>query len=272
LRKYVPELRSNRLYFHGNPLLSGEAVGSQKLFGELAEVVFGIVRRVLEEEAQNLERASELVAESIASGGFEYVFGTGHSMLVVLEVFHRAGELVRVYPILDLALLGLPSATRASSLERLPGYARAIVDSLRIVPNSVLVVVSNSGKNAVPVELAYEMRSRGVRVVAVTSVEYSRRLKPENPLGLRLYEVADVVVDNKVPEGDAAYELGDGTRVFPVSTIVNSFIVHSINARAAEILLSRGVEVEVWTSVNIPGGRERNQRYLSKYYDVLKYL
>lgn len=245
---------------------------SQKLFGELAETVFGIIRRVLDEEARNLEMASELVAESIASGGLEYVFGTGHSMLVALEVFHRAGELVRVYPMLDLSLLGFPSATRASLLERLPGYAKALADSVRVVPNSVLIVVSNSGKNAVPVELAHEMRSRGVKVVAVTSVEYSRRLKPENPLGKRLYEVADVVVDNKVPEGDAAYELGDGTRVFPVSTIVNSFIVHAVNARAVEILLSRGLEVEVWASVNIPGGRERNLRYLSKYYEVLRYL
>jgi len=247
-------------------------VRSQKLFGELAETVFGIIRRVLDEEARNLEMASELVAESIASGGLEYVFGTGHSMLVALEVFHRAGELVRVYPMLDLSLLGFPSATRASLLERLPGYAKALADSVRVVPNSVLIVVSNSGKNAVPVELAHEMRSRGVKVVAVTSVEYSRRLKPENPLGKRLYEVADVVVDNKVPEGDAAYELGDGTRVFPVSTIVNSFIVHAVNARAVEILLSRGLEVEVWASVNIPGGRERNLRYLSKYYEVLRYL
>ena len=245
---------------------------SQNLFGELAEVVFRVIRRVLAEEGSNLERASELVAESIALGGLEYVFGTGHSMLVALEVFHRAGELVRVYPVVDLSLLGFPSATRASSLERLLGYAKAIADSIKVAPNSVLVVVSNSGKNAVPVELAYEMRSRGVRVVAVTSVEYSRRLKPENPLGKKLYEVADVVVDNKVPEGDAAYELGGGTRVFPVSTIVNSFIVHAINARAAEILLSRGVEVEVWTSVNVPGGRERNLRYLSKYYEVLRYL
>jgi len=247
-------------------------MGSQNLFGELAEVVFRVIHRVLAEEGPNLERASELVAESIASGGLEYVFGTGHSMLVALEVFHRAGELVRVYPVVDLSLLGFPSATRASSLERLPGYAKAIADSIKVEPNSVLVVVSNSGKNAVPVELAHEMRSRGVRVVAVTSVEYSRRLKPENPLGKRLYEVADVVVDNKVPEGDAVYELKGDTRVFPVSTIVNSFIVHAINSRAAEILLSKGFEVEVWTSVNIPGGRERNERYLSKYYEVLKYL
>jgi len=135
-------------------------MGSQNLFGELAEVVFRVIRRVLAEEGPNLERASELVAESIALGGLEYVFGTGHSMLVALEVFHRAGELVRVYPMLDLSLLGFPSATRASSLERLPGYAKAIANSIKVVPNSVLVVVSNSGNNAVPVELAYEMRSR----------------------------------------------------------------------------------------------------------------
>lgn len=192
-------------------------------------------------------------------------------MIVAFEAFFRAGNPVKIYPIVDLSLLGIPSALRASRLEKLPGYARAIVGSMRIIPGSVLVVISNSGKNAAPVELAHEMRSRGMKVVAITSLEYSKKLAPENSLDRRLYEMADIVIDNKVPEGDASYDLG-GVRVFPVSTIVNSFIINAINAMAAENLASQGIDPEVWVSVNIPDSKRRNDTYIERYYDILKHL
>lgn len=247
-------------------------MSKQATVSRLAELVFGIISRVASEEGENLERASEAVADAMKSGGLEYLFGTGHSMLVSLEAFFRAGGLVRVFPILDLSLMGIPSATRASHLERLPGYSRAVAESIDIVPNSVAVIVSNSGKNSGPVEMALEMKSRGVTVIGITSIEYSRRLQPDNPYGKRLCEVADIVVDNKVPEGDAAYRISEDLRVFPVSTIVNIFIVHAINSRAAEILKHQGYEPEVWSSVNVPGGRDRNKLYLRKYSDLLRYI
>ncbi|PWV37877.1 MAG: SIS domain-containing protein [Desulfurococcaceae archaeon] len=237
----------------------------------LVDILVSILKRILEEEGQNLVEASSTISEAMRSGGVEYVFGTGHSMLVALEASFRAGNPVKIYPIVDLSLLGIPSALRASNLEKLSGYAKAIVGSMKIIPGSVLVVISNSGKNAAPVELAHEMRSRGVKVIAITSLEYSRKLAPENSLGKRLYEVADIVIDNKVPEGDASYDIG-GVRVFPVSTIVNSFIINAINAMAAEDLASRGIDPEVWVSVNIPESKKRNNIYIEKYYDILKHL
>ncbi|MEM2006810.1 MAG: SIS domain-containing protein [Sulfolobales archaeon] len=238
----------------------------------LAELVSGIISRIASEEREGLERASEEVAKALTLGGFEYLFGTGHSMLVALEAFFRAGGLVRAFPILDLSLMGIPSATRASHLERLPGYSKAIVESIDIVPNSVAIVVSNSGKNSGPVEMALELRSRGVKVIGITSLEYSKKLRPENQYGKKLYEVVDIVIDNKVPEGDAAYTVSESVRVFPISTIVNAFIVHAVNARAVELVRDRGHEPEVWTSVNVPGGKERNRAYLRKYANILKYI
>lgn len=239
---------------------------------QLSKIVSDILSRVTLEEADSLEKASGLVADAVKSGGLEYLFGTGHSMLIVLEAFFRAGSLVKIFPLVDLSLLGIPSATRASHIERLPGYSKALVESINIAPNSVILVISNSGKNSGPVEMAVEMRSRGVKVVGITSLEYSKKLTPENPYGKRLYEVADIVIDNKVPEGDAAYQVSENLRVFPVSTIVNTFIVHAINARAVELLLNQDFEPEVWVSVNIPGGKDRNKRYIAKYTYLLKYL
>ncbi len=241
-------------------------------FSKLLNILHNHIAKVVEEEGGSLERASDYIAKALENGGFEYVFGTGHSMLVALEVFFRAGGLVRVYPIIDLTLLGIPSAVRASMVEKLPNYARGLVESTPIIPNSVLVVVSNSGKNAVPVELAYYFKERGVKVVAITSVKYSMALKPENSLGKKLYEIADVVIDNKIPEGDVTYVVSDEVKTFPISTIVNSFILHAINVRAMEKLLEKGIMPEVWTSVNVPGGSERNREYVSKYRTLVKYL
>ena len=226
---------------------------------------------IINTQREKIEIASDLCAQSLLNNGLIYVFGAGHSMMMALEMFYRAGGLAGIYPIIDPDLLGFNGSSVSGFLEHVSGFAKALLDSINLVPNSTLIVVSRSGINNAPVEMAFEAKQRGLKVIAITSIKYSQSLRPNNTLGKRLYEIADVAIDDGVPEGEVAYEV-DGYKVAAISTILDSFIIHSIEILTISKLLARGIKPSIWISTHIPGARENNEKLREKYKSLIKYL
>lgn len=233
---------------------------------EYGRRVEALLRRLVEREAGAVEQAAKLVADAVAGGGVVFTFGTGHSHLVAEEVAYRAGVLVPVDAILEPSLTGHQDVTKSEFLERLEGFGRAIVEHRRLTPADVLIVISNSGRNAAPIEVAMEARARGVPVVAITSLPYSQAVGSRHSSGRKLYEVADVVVDTGTPLGEGLLRLpGLEQPLAPASGVVGIFAVQAIFALAAALLVERGLEPPVWESGNLDGASERNARRMERY-------
>ena len=225
-----------------------------------------VLGEVAATQGEPLEAAARLVADSVAAGGMLHLFGAGHSQLLGLDAYVRAGGLACVRPILDPALSPATGLDLARA-EHAEGHGTALLSGEDLRPGEVVLIASNSGVNAVPVEVALGCRERGLRVVALTNLEQAKATAPRHSSGARLHELADVVIDNRCPTGDAALTLASGDRVGPLTTVVGAAVVAALCARVAELLLELGQPAPVVTSQNLDGvpAAERNAELLAPY-------
>lgn len=237
-----------------------------------------LMDRVLSEEAAAIHEAGTLVADAIEAGRLLHVFGTGgHSVMGAEEVFFRAGGLVPVNAILDEGVALIHGALRSTAIERTPGYAAAVLDYHDVGQDDTLVVVNAYGINACTIDAALEGRSRGCRTIAVTSVELQRALPQghpsRHPSGRDLCDLVDVVVDCKVPMGDAVVSIdGVSQHVGASSTFLNALAMNAIVLQAIAELADRGVDPPIWQSANSPGGDEANEAHVRAYKRRIKKL
>jgi len=223
-------------------------------------------------QATAIAKASEIVASSVGGGGVVFSFGTGHSHELAEEIAYRAGGLVPVSPILEPSLTGSTEVTKSEMLERLEGFAPHILDYHGVGKQDVLIVISNSGRNAVPVEIALEAQKRGIPVIAVTSLAYSTQVSSRQLSGKKLYEVADVVIDNCTPFGDAVVTVeGVEQPVGPLSTVTGAALLHAVMVGATELLAGRGEPVPVFWSGNLDGATERNATTMTAYRSRIRF-
>ena len=216
-----------------------------------------------------LDAAIGIMARAIEAGAVIQAFGTGHSEAFAMEIAGRAGGLIPTNKIAlrDLAMRGsLPvDALSGSSLERNPDIVADLWEISPIQPGDVFVIASNSGVNGSIVGLALLAKDRGHDVIAVTSLQHTAEVRPKHPSGLRLSEVADVVIDNLAPYGDATLALPGGVAVGSVSSITSAFIAQLLTIGVAERMRADGHEPPLYLSANIPGGDEHNHALEKKY-------
>lgn len=209
----------------------------------------------LSSQGREFDQACDAVAAALAADRIIYVTGSGHSHLIAEEAFYRAGGVAAVQAMLDPDLMLHVSATRSSMLEREPGRAEALLAQYHVSADDVVVVVSNSGRNAFPVEMALACRSRGATVIAITSLRHSRSVDSLHPSGKRLFEVSDIALDNGAVPGDAAVAINPaGPWMGPTSTIMGAFIINAMLAEATARLAARGIIIDVYQSANTRNG------------------
>ena len=228
-----------------------------------------LLNRTLETQQEALETAARRIADCLREGGMVYTFGTGHGHLLALEIFYRAGGMVRLCPILDEKLMLHISAAGSTQEERNEEWVPKLLEKYPIKKGDVLIALSNSGRNAVPVLLADEARKRGAYVIALTSMQHTQAVTSRNRLNLRLFEAADLVLDNGGVLGDASWQAADGAMVGPTSTAIGAAMLQAIVCRVKELSLEENFEADYFKSSNVDGGDAWNDRLIERYKDQI---
>ncbi|MDJ0385637.1 SIS domain-containing protein [Streptomyces sp. G-G2] len=245
-------------------------MSESKLAGQFFDAAIGLLERVRDEESSGIAEAGSVIAEAVAAGNRLFAFGAGHSSLPAMDVVYRAGglALMNFLAVPGTAGIDVMPATLGSALERVDGLAAAVLDSSPAADGDVLVIISLSGRNALPVEMAMNARAIGMKVIGVTSVAYATETRSRHASGSFLKDHCDVVLDSKIAVGDAELSVAGIDAPFaPASTVVTSAIMQAVMAAAAGDLVARGVEPPMLRSGNVDGGHEWNGRVMQEYGD-----
>lgn len=224
---------------------------SESAAGPFFDVVSNLIAKARSTQGSAILKAAALTCESLIQGGMLHVFGTGHSHMMAEEIFLRAGGLSQVNAILDPGLMLQVSSITSTQLERLENYTPIILSRYDLRPDDVMFIVSNSGRNAGPIDAALYARQRGLKVIVLTSANAYKEIEIRHPLGRHLSELADVVIDSCVPKGDAAISLpGLEQAIGPTSTILGATLIQAYIYETVRMILERGEKPRILVSAN----------------------
>ncbi len=233
------------------------------------EEITKTLTKIKDTQKDSILKAAKIASNVIKNDGIIYIFGCGHSHLIALDCFYRSGGLANVSAILDTDLMLHNGAAKSSKMEKMSGIAESILDRYCLNEKDMLFVVSTSGKNAVPVEMAFEAVKRGIKTVSIVSSSYFED-KQNAPL---LYEASDFFIDNCVPHGDAVIDIeGIDTPMGSISTAASSFILQSVILEASAIASKDNIKVPVYMSGNVEGGSEHNKNIIKEFLPKIKHL
>ena len=210
--------------------------------------------------APTIARLAPIIGASIAQGGVVHTFGSGHSELISREIIGRAGGFVCVTGVID---------PTGGFIENLPGYGARLIErydrQYQLLPGEVIIVISNSGKNGSPIDVALYAKQKGLTVVVLSCLAMSRVTPSQHPGGKRLFEVADHVLDNGGVPGDAIVEVATGVNAGPTSTLIGCSVLNWLMLAAMDWLKAHGHPLPVLRSQNLPGAIEHNRELGKKY-------
>ncbi|MGP4084627.1 SIS domain-containing protein [Streptomyces sp. KR55] len=249
-------------------------MGDSKLADQYLDAAIGLLHRIRDEEAEPIAAAGTLLADTVAAGGRLFAFGAGHSSLAAQDIVYRAGGLALMNLLAVPGVVGVDvmPATLGSALERVDGLATAVLDTSPLRAGDALVIISLSGRNALPVEMAMHARTLGAKVIGVTSVAYTAQTTSRHASGTYLKDHCDIVLDSKIAVGDAELTLDTIPAPFaPASTVVTTALLQAVMATAAGTLADRGIDPPLLRSGNVDGGHDWNTRVLEQYGDRIFY-
>lgn len=230
------------------------------LKNEYLETVQNLVKES-KKQMDNIEIIGKEIANCIINGGIVHTFGSGHSDMIAREITGRAGGLVPVSKITD-PMLG--------KAERIEGYAEVLINEYEknygIEEGEIIIIISNSGRNALPIEMCLEAQKKGLKTIAVTSLSYSRQVSSRHSSGKKLYEIADYVLDNYVELGDTLVRIpGSNLESGAGSTIMGALLVNMTMLSAIEEIAKNGKELPILKSMNMDNADDYNDKLLKKY-------
>ncbi|MBA7559492.1 sugar isomerase domain-containing protein [Candidatus Atribacteria bacterium 1244-E10-H5-B2] len=237
--------------------------------------ITNILENIVKKEQQSIEKTAELVASMVEKDRLIHVFGSGaHSIMGVMEVFWRAGGFANVNPLFPA---GISLIDSHPNIERTTGLAKSILPYYGVHTGDVLIIINVNGINHITIDTALVAKKMEVQVIAITSRQFSDSVAADipsrHPSNKNLYELADIVIDVHVPPGDSVLKFeGFKQTIGASSTYAICFAINLVFAKAAEILLKKGINPPIWSSANIEGGDEANKNYLKKYLPYVHHL
>lgn len=226
------------------------------------EKIVELLTNIVEGQEENIHKAAEIIADTIQNGGIVQSFGSGHSYGNALEISGRAGGFIQT------KIINEPSR---GNYEMVEGVGTQFMKQLDLQPQDCLVMISNSGRNPLGIEMAMIAKEMGVKIIVVTAYDIAKNSTSRHSSGKMLHDFADVILNNKSIFGDACIEVeGLPVKVGGTSLYTGSMLLDHATLDAIDILLERGVTPPLFMSANVDGGPEFNQKYLDMYKDRLR--
>jgi uncharacterized phosphosugar-binding protein len=235
----------------------------------------GVLAAIHDSQKGALEQAGELLAATIAAGNRAYLFGSGHSVIPVMDVFPRYGSFVGFFPLYDPRLMwhnvvGPGGARELLWLERREGYIANFLQSFALKPGDCMIVFSHGGLNAAPIEAALYAKEKGLKVITVSSLANAAVTRATHSSGKKLSDIANIAIDNCVPPEDALVDIGYPEKIAAGSTMASVYVAMALVAETGSRLKAKGFKPHTFVSPNVPGiAKDHNLRVFDEYTEKL---